>query len=128
MGASNLADQLRPPYYAVVFSSRRTDGDSEGYGRAAARMEELSREQPGFLGIESVRGADGLGITVSYWKTREAIADWKRHIEHLAAQTTGRERWYAHYRLRIARVETDYEFPPQANDPARPLEASGPSL
>jgi len=73
-------------------------------------MEELAREQPGFLGIESTRGPDGVGITVSYWSSREAIAAWKRHAEHRIVQATGRERWYRLYRLRIAKVETDYGF------------------
>jgi len=120
MGASSIADQLSLPYYAVVFTSRRTDVDPEGYNRTAARMETLAREQPGFLGIESARGADGVGITVSYWQSRAAIAAWKRQVEHLSAQASGRDRWYACYRLRIARVETDYGFPNQAGDPSLP--------
>ena len=102
--------RLEPPYYAVVFTSQRTDVDPAGYATAAARMEELARQQPGFLGIESTRGADGAGITVSYWSSRDAITAWKRHAEHLIAQATGRERWYRRYRLRIAKVETDYGF------------------
>lgn len=96
-----------PPYYAVVFSSQRTKGDN-GYGRMAERMVELAAGQPGFLGIESARGADGFGITVSYWTTLEAIASWKNNVEHLAAQQMGRTRWYQDYRIRIARVERDY--------------------
>jgi heme-degrading monooxygenase HmoA len=99
---------LRPPYYAVVFTSRRTDDDSAGYQRTAARMEELARDQPGVLGIESARGGDGLSITVSYWKSLESIAEWKRHVEHKLAQE--RSRWYANYRVRIARVEDEYAF------------------
>jgi heme-degrading monooxygenase HmoA len=118
MGASMTAEQLQPPYYAVVFTSRRTDVDSAGYSRTAARMEELAREQPGFLGIESARGEDGVGITVSYWQSREAIAAWKRHVEHLSAQAAGRRQWYASYRLRIARVETDYDFTKPEGEPS----------
>jgi heme-degrading monooxygenase HmoA len=120
MGESSIADQLQLPYYAVVFTSQRTDVDPEGYNQTAARMEMLAREQPGFLGIESARDADGIGITVSYWQSREAIAAWKRQVEHLSAQASGRDRWYACYRLRIARVETDYGFPHQASDPTFP--------
>jgi heme-degrading monooxygenase HmoA len=117
MAASSIVGQLRPPYYAAVFTSRRTDGDSEGYRRTASRMEELAREQPGFLGIESVRSTDGVGITVSYWHSREAIAQWKRNVEHLSAQASGRDLWYSFYRLRIARVETDYAFVKPEGDP-----------
>jgi heme-degrading monooxygenase HmoA len=119
MGASNIAEQLQLPYYAVVFTSRRTDVDAEGYNRTAARMEMLAREQPGFLGIESARSGDGLGITVSYWQSREAIAAWKQQMEHLSAQAAGRDRWYACFRLRIARVETDYGFPNPVGDLTR---------
>lgn len=116
MEVLRAAEPLRPPYFAVVFTSRRTDVDSAGYQQTAARMEELARDQPGFLGIESARGADGLGITVSYWRSLESIAEWKRHVEHKLAQETGRSRWYANYRVRIARVEADYSFTKPAID------------
>jgi heme-degrading monooxygenase HmoA len=92
----------------VIFSSVRTAKDGEGYEAAAARMEELARVQPGFLGIESARGADGVGITVSYWANEEAIAGWRKHVEHLAAQARGRDAWYARYEVRVCRVERAY--------------------
>jgi heme-degrading monooxygenase HmoA len=68
----------------------------------------LAREQPGFLGAESARGMDGLGITVSYWDSPEAIAAWRAHPEHALVQAAGRERWYRHYRVRVCRVEREY--------------------
>lgn len=99
-----------PPYYAVIFSNRRTADDDEGYGRTAERMVELAAEVPGFLGIESVRDAAGHGITVSYWASEEAIAEWGRHAEHRLAQAGGRERWYAAFRLRVALVMEERRF------------------
>ena len=93
-----------PPYYAVIFTSHRTSGD-EGYGRMADRMAELAAQQPGFLGVESVRDANGYGITVSYWTDEDAIRAWKAHIEHAVAQRLGKEKWYAAYSLRVAKVE-----------------------
>ena len=102
-----IAKTPQPPYYAVIFSSLRTEGDN-GYGATAARMEELARQQPGFLGIESARS--GLGITVSYFRSLEDIAAWKKHVEHAEAQRRGRADWYAAYRVRIAKVERDYGF------------------
>jgi heme-degrading monooxygenase HmoA len=99
-----------PPYYAVVFSSVRTADDPAGYDAAAQRMVELASSMPGFLGVESVRGEDGFGITVSYWQSEEAIRDWQRHAEHLAAQRLGRERWYECFALRVCRVERAYGF------------------
>jgi heme-degrading monooxygenase HmoA len=104
----------RPPYWAVIFTSTRTPRDAAGYARAAERMLELAREQAGFLGVESARGADGVGITVSYWSTRESIAAWKRNAEHLQAQSDGRGIWYSDFDLRVARVEEArrFEAPP----------------
>lgn len=99
-----------PPYYAVIFSSRRTQGEA-GYGAMAERMVELAAQQPGFLGVESVRGADGFGITVSYWRSEEDIAAWRRHAEHRVAQEQGRTQWYEHYELRVARVERAWGGP-----------------
>jgi len=103
----SLAKTPKPPYYAVIFTSHRTEGD-RGYGAMAARMEELAAGQPGFLGIESARGADGFGITVSYWSSEEAIAAWKAHLEHKPAQQAGQRTWYADYQIRVAKVERDY--------------------
>lgn len=99
-----------PPYYAVIFTSDRTEGDW-GYGETAARMEELAREVPGYLGIESARGADGFGITVSYWSSESAIAEWKSNVEHQAAQARGRREWYKHYEIRVAKVDRAYGGP-----------------
>ena len=99
--ASSLATTPSPPYYAVIFTSQRTDGD-RGYGHMADRMVELAQAQPGFLGVESVRGADGFGITVSYWASKEAIVAWKRHAEHQTAQCAGQRTWYANYVLPCA--------------------------
>jgi heme-degrading monooxygenase HmoA len=104
MSAPAFATTPEAPYYAVVFTSIRTDGD-HGYGHMADRMVELAREQPGFLAVESARGADGFGITVSYWTSEEAIRHWKANAEHRIAQETGKSRWYADYQLRVAKVE-----------------------
>ncbi len=95
------------PYYAVIFTSLRTDID-EGYGAMADRMVELAAQQPGFLGVESAR--EGVGITVSYWRDLESIKAWKANAEHLVAQQSGRSDWYRQYKTRIARVERDYGF------------------
>jgi heme-degrading monooxygenase HmoA len=107
-----------PPYYAVIFTSLRADVDPEGYARAASLLDELARDQPGFLGLESVRDASGLGITVSYWTSEEAILAWKRVAEHRAAQRLGRACWYRDYTLRVARVERAYTL---ATSPAAEL-------
>jgi heme-degrading monooxygenase HmoA len=96
------------PYTAVIFTSvRRAAASSPEYAGAARRMDELAREQPGYLGIESA-ASDGLGVTVSYWASPAAARAWKAVGEHAAVQVLGRERWYADYRVRVATVERDY--------------------
>jgi heme-degrading monooxygenase HmoA len=108
-GPGKLARTPEPPYYAVIFTSRRTAGDL-GYGAMAERMVDLGSRYDGFLGLESARGADGLGITVSYWRDEAAIAAWKRDTEHQKAQRGGQQTWYADYEVRIAKVERAYGF------------------
>lgn len=105
--ANHLAATPEPPYWAVIFTSLQTD-DLDGYGGMAEAMERLAAEQPGYLGFEDARS--GLGVAVSYWRDLDSIAAWKRQLDHLAAQRTGRERWYAAYRVRVARVERAYGF------------------
>ena len=99
-----------PPYYAVIFTSRRTEGD-RGYGAMAEKMAALAASQPGYLGVESARGPDGLGLTISYWRDEASIAAWKRDTEHEQAQRAGRQTWYADYQVRVAKVERAYGNP-----------------
>jgi heme-degrading monooxygenase HmoA len=111
MNTEPFATTPEPPYYAVIFSSLRNDSDAAGYDEAAQRMVELAAQQPGFLGVESARGADGFGMTVSYWESEAAIAAWKHHAEHTAVRQRGRLEWYEHFELRVARVERAYAGP-----------------
>ena len=103
----------------MIFTSE-LGADTAGYGEMADRMVELAAQQPGFLGIESAR--EGLGITVSYWRDLESIAAWRANAEHLVAQQRGKRQWYRCYRLRVARVERDWQFArpmaPEGTDPA----------
>lgn len=107
---SRFAPMPEPPYYAVIFTAQRTEGDN-GYGAMADKMAELAAQQPGYIGIETTRDQDGLGITVSYWAGEAALIAWKGVAEHLLAQKLGKGRWYSHYTLRVAKVERGYEGP-----------------
>lgn len=104
---TDIAQTPTPPYYAVIFTSLRTPGD-HGYQQMTQRMLDLAATQPGYLGVESAR--EEIGITVSYWSNLDAIAQWKAHADHQQAQNQGRDQWYAHYKVRIAKVERDYNF------------------
>lgn len=101
-----MTEPQEAPGYVVVFVSQRSDGDN-GYGEMAARMVALVESYGGYLGAESVRAADGLGITVSYWQSLDDIAKWKADAEHQAAQRYGFEKWYERFRLTVAKVEKD---------------------
>ena len=102
---SSIANTPKPPYYAVIFTYHRTEGDN-GYGEMAVKMVELASRQPGFLGIESAR--QEVGITVSYWTDLESIKKWKENIDHRRAQKLGREKWFTSFKTRISKVERDY--------------------
>jgi len=101
---NRIADTPKPPYYAVIFTSFRTEGDN-GYAEAASQMLDLARQQPGFLGYESAR--HGMGISVSYWESLDAIRAWKEHPQHRKVQEKA-GLWYGHNRIRICKVERDY--------------------
>jgi heme-degrading monooxygenase HmoA len=106
---SEFARSPEPPYYAVIFTSIRTEG-GHGYTEMANEMVELAKEQPGFLGVESVRESNGFGITVSYWESEEAIRLWKENARHRIAQKLGREKWYQSFVTRVCKVERAYTF------------------
>jgi heme-degrading monooxygenase HmoA len=108
--ATGLAHTPAPPYYAVIFTSKRATDDGRAYAAMSQRMVDLGSRYEGFLGIESVRGADGVGITVSYWRDEAAILAWKRDTEHEKAQRAGRDAWYECFEVRIAKVERAYGF------------------
>jgi heme-degrading monooxygenase HmoA len=100
-----ISNTPNTPYYAVIFTSIRSDGDN-GYQEMSQKMFDLAAGQPGYLGVESAR--DDIGITVSYWQDLESIKNWKNNIEHQKAQLLGREKWYSSYKIRISKVERDY--------------------
>ena len=107
---SGFAPLPDPPYYAVIFTSLRTEVDA-GYAAMSEKMDALAAQQPGYVGIESSRIQGGLSITVSYWEDEASLKAWKRVAEHQLAQMLGKERWYRHYTLRVARVERHYDGP-----------------
>ncbi len=107
-----IARTPSPPYYAVIFSSIRTERDN-GYSEMAVKMIELASKVDGFLGVESVR--EELGITVSYWRDLGAIKKWKENVEHKVAMEKGKSEWYKSFKVRVAKVERDYGFDADLN-------------
>ena len=119
MTVPGFAPRPQPPYYAVIFTSQRSAVEA-GYAETAERMVEMAAQQPGYLGVESARGDDGLGITVSYWRSLEDIKAWRAVAEHRAAREQGRAAWYSHYELRIAKVERAYGWDAAASPASDP--------
>ena len=107
----DFAATPEPPYYAVIFASQRKGEDDNGYEDTAEHMLLLAAAQPGYLGVEHARRADGFGITVSYWDSEESIKAWKLQAEHTAARKRGRLEWYEHFEMRVAKVERAYAGP-----------------
>lgn len=99
-----------PPYYAVLFTAQRSE-DHRGYDAMAEKIHAMALASPGCLGAESARDADGFGFTLSYWKDEASILNWKQNADHLGAQRLGQKRWYAHYEIRVAKVERAYSGP-----------------
>jgi heme-degrading monooxygenase HmoA len=95
---------------SVIFVAQRTDADAAGYARAAAMMETLAVQQKGYIAMDSVRGSDGLGITVSYWTDEASAKAWRDHPEHIAARDAGRDLWYSDYSLHVAEVTRSYDW------------------
>ena len=107
---SCFAPMPDPPYYAVIFSNQISD-TPEGYAQMADTMAELAETIPGYIGRETARDADGFAVTVSYWETEAAIKQWREHAKHQLAQKLGKDRWYDHYSLRVAKIERQYQGP-----------------
>ncbi len=106
----HMKDMIKPPYYAVIFKSKINEEDN-GYAKMAKALVMEAEKQHGFLGADSVRAADGTGITVSYWVSMESIDNWKRHALHIKAKELGKHIWYESYSIQICRVESDNWFP-----------------
>ncbi|MFT7871842.1 MULTISPECIES: antibiotic biosynthesis monooxygenase family protein [Amycolatopsis] len=103
------AGPFEPPYYVAVFSTVRT-AEQSGYAETNARMEELVAAIPGYLGMDHAQTPGGLGITVGYFRDADALAQWRSHAEHRAAQRRGRAEWYESYTLHVAKVERSTGF------------------
>ncbi len=95
---------------AVIFISQRTDDDDAGYDEASAAMAGFAQDQPGYIGMDSVRGAGGLGITVSYWASDADAKAWRDHGEHALIRDAGRDRWYSHYSLHVGEITRSYDW------------------
>ena len=106
-------DEMRSGTGAVIFVSQRTADDEEGYARAGEAMDRAARAMPGFVGVDSVRDANGLGITVSYWADETSAVAWRQQADHTLTREAGRQRWYEWYRLAVTETVRSYDWSKQ---------------
>jgi uncharacterized protein len=107
------ANDLPSQVWAVSFANGRPTTDaaaSDGYSEMGDEMSTLAAQQPGFIGVDSVRDGEGVGITVSRWSSIAAMVSWRKVVAHQGAQASGRERWYDWYRSDVARVDRTSAF------------------
>lgn len=84
--------------FLVVFRNRkRPDIDQAAYDAEAERMEELAREQPGFVSFKSYAADDGEVIALSEWDDEASALAWRLVAEHREAQKRGRTDYYQEY-------------------------------
>jgi heme-degrading monooxygenase HmoA len=102
--------KLRCGIISVIFVAQRTGLDADGYARAATMMNELAAQQEGYVGMDTVRGSGGLGITISYWADEASARAWREHPEHTTIRDAGRDRWYSDYSLHVAEVTRSYDW------------------
>lgn len=102
--------QPPPGACAVIFLSGRNDSDPPGYAEAAAAMAAAASRCDGYLGIDSVRDAAGVGITVSWWRDEAAALAWRADPDHARIRDQGRARWYDWYRVIVADVTRGYDW------------------
>ena len=94
----------------VMFISQRSGDDAAGYAEAAAAMDALAAQQPGYRGMDHVADADSVAITLSYWADEASAVAWRQHPEHSAIRDAGRGRWYLWYRLHVAAIGRSYDW------------------
>ena len=104
---NSIAKTPQKPYYAVIFTYKRTNVDN-GYEVMEKKTTEMVAKMKGFLGYESSKDESGFGVIISYWDSEESINTWRSNQVHRSAKEGGREQWYSEFATRICKVEDDY--------------------
>ena len=81
-----------------------------GAGAPIAAASSDAKSKPGFIAAKSFTAEDGERLTMVWWKDRETLEEWRTDARHMAAQNTGRERWYEYYKMEVAEVFRESKF------------------
>jgi heme-degrading monooxygenase HmoA len=94
----------------VVFRSRLTAEAGDDYSAMAEEMLATAKEMPGFVEFKSFKSDDGERVSLVYWQNHETMAAWRNHPRHRIAQSSGRSKWYAYFRLEVADIVRETRF------------------
>ena len=97
--------------YVVIFRSTRKLDDGQLYSQWSEKMENLVKTIVGYehhFGFRDEATRDG--VTVSYFKSLDAISQWRQLDEHKVAQQLGRDSFYEEYSIQVCEVLRDYGF------------------
>ncbi len=105
---------------AVIFEVVPAEGRKDDYLKIAANLHPLLEKIDGFVSVERFQSFSDPHkvLSLSFFETEEAIAQWRGLSAHRSAQTRGREGVFDTYRLRIAHVVRDYGMSDRAEAPS----------
>jgi len=112
---------------AIIFEVTPHDGKQEEYLSIAASMRSLVEQGDGFISVErfqSLTNPEKL-LSISFFEDETAVDQWRQLSEHRAAQSTGRDRLFKDYRIRVVSVIRDYGMADRREAPADSLDVHG---
>lgn len=98
--------------YAIIFEVWPFASGRDRYFELAAQLKEILVSQPGFISVERFQSLidEEKLLSLSFWESEEAIAGWRKQIDHIDSQREGKEKLFKSYRIRVVKIERDYSF------------------
>jgi heme-degrading monooxygenase HmoA len=112
---------------AVIFEVLPHAAHRQAYLDTAANLRPHLEQIDGFISIERFESLAQPGkiLSLSFWRDEAAVQQWRNLEVHRQAQTAGRERIFADYRLRVAGVLRDYGLRERDQAPADSRQVHG---
>ena len=94
----------------VIFEVQPIAGRAERYFDLAAELRPELEKQDGFISIERFESlaTPGKFVSISFWRDEAAVAAWRGHGDHTAAQALGKREIFADYRITVAEALRSY--------------------
>lgn len=95
---------------SIIFEIWPREGQKQAYLERAAKLRPLLDDMPGFISVERFESLTEPGklLSISFFEDERALEQWRNLPDHRAAQSAGRSRYFADYRLRVSTVARDY--------------------